>query len=96
MAEFGLGHALPDLWVVALAALGVLCEEIHSQFGHLCGIISLIFRINVLLLEFLLGKRSKFRDEAEMVPRMFVIERVGRRGLVIVKGEPEEGAGPSR
>ncbi len=90
--NFGLWDTLLVLWVAALfaALLRVLCEEIESQFGHFCGIISLIFRINVLRVEFLFGERDKFRDEPEVLPCMLVIERVQGRCLVIVKGKPEE------
>jgi hypothetical protein len=96
--DFRLCEALPVLWVVVVfaALLRVLCEEIDSQFGHLCRIISLIFRVNVLLFEFLFGERDEFRDEPEVLPCMLVIERVHRRCLVIVKREPEEGTGTRR
>jgi hypothetical protein len=94
--EFGLGRTLPVLWVVALSALGVLCEEFHSQFGHLGRIVSLVFRINVLLLELFLGERNQFRDETEMVPCVVIVEWVWRRSLVIAKGEPEESASTRR
>ena len=101
--DFGLCDALPVLWVaiaivvvVFTALLHVLCEEIDSQFGHFCRIISLIFRIDVLLLEFLFREGNKFRDEPEVLPCMLVIERVHGRCLVIVKGEPEEGTGTRR
>ena len=100
--DFGLCDALPVLWVaiavvvVFTALLRVLCEEIDSQFGHFCRIISLIFRIDVLLLEFLFRERDKFRDEPEVLPCMLVIERVHGRCLVIMKGEPEEGTGTRR
>lgn len=100
--DFGLCDALPVLCVaiavavVFTALLRVLCEEIDSQFGHFCRIISLILRINVLLLEFLSRERDKFRDEPDVLPCMLVIERVHGRCLVIVKGEPEEGSGTRR
>lgn len=94
--EFGLGRTLPVLWVVALSALGVLCEEFHSQFGHLGRIVSLVFWINVLLLELFLGERNQFRDETEMVPCVVIVEWVWRRSLVIAKGEPEESASTRR
>jgi len=95
--DFGLCDALPVLAVVVFAALlGVLCEEIDSQFGHFCRIISLIFRIDVLLFEFLSRERDKFRDEPEVLPCMLIIKRVHRRCLVIVKCEPKEGTGTRR
>ena len=102
---FGLCVALPVLWVViAVAAvavifttlLRVLCEEIESQFGHFCRINSLVFLIDVLLLEFFFREWDKFRDEPEVLPCMLVIERVNRRCLVIVKSKPEEGTGTRR
>lgn len=88
--DFGLGHTLLVLRVVGFIALGVLRKEFHSQFGHLCRVVPLVFWIDVLLFEFFLGERSEFGDETEMVPCMFVVERIGRRSLVIVKDEPEE------
>lgn len=94
--EFGLGRTLPVLGFVALGALRVLCEEFHSQFGHLGRIASLVFRINVLLLERFLGERNQFRDETEMVPCIVIVEWVCRRSLVIAKGEPEESTGTRR
>ena len=65
--EFGFWDALSVL-VIVFSPLCVLCEEIDSLFCLLCGIISLIFRINVLLFEFVLSERGKFRDEAEVLP----------------------------
>lgn len=95
--EFGLGRTLPVLGlVVALGALGVLCEEFHPQLGHLGRIVSLVFRIDVLLLERVLGEGNQFRDETEMVPCIVVVEWVCGRSLVIAKGEPEESAGTRR
>jgi len=96
----GLCDSLPVFWVAGVvvftALLRVLGQEIDPQFGHFCGVIPLIFRINVLLLEFLCRERNKFRDEPEVLPCTLVIERVHRRFLVIVKGKPEEGTGTRR
>ena len=93
--DFGFCDTLSVL-VIVFSPLCVLCEKIDSQFGHFCGIISLIFRINVLLFEFLLRERGKFRDEAEVLPFMLVFEWVQGRCLVIVKGEPEKGTSTRR
>jgi len=91
--DFGFCGTLP---VIVFRTLCVLCEEIDSQFGHFCRIISLIFRINVLLLKLLLGERDEFRDKAEVLPCLLVLERVEGRCLVIVKGEPEKGTSTRR
>jgi hypothetical protein len=89
-AGFQFGHTLSVFGVII--ALGVFCEELDSQFGHLCRIIPLIFWVNVLLLEFLLGENRKLWYGADILPCAVVVERICGRGLVIVKGEPKENA----
>lgn len=94
--EFGLGHTLLVLRVVGFIALGVLREEFHSQFGHLCRVLPLVFWINVLLLEFFFGENCQFGNQTEMIPGVFILERIGTRSLVIVKDEPKECLSPRR
>ena len=95
--EFGLGHTLlVVLRVVGFIALRVLREEFHSQLGHLCRVLPLVFWINVLLLEFVLGERRQFGNQTEMVPCVFIIKRIARRRLVIVKDEPKESLSAGR
>jgi hypothetical protein len=58
------GPTFLALWVLAFTGPRVLGEELDSQLGHLCGIVPLIFWINVLQLEFLVGERDEPWDKA--------------------------------
>lgn len=69
----------------------VLREEFDSQLCHLCGIVSLIFWINVLQFKFLIGERDEVRDKTGAQLGVWTIKRICGRGLVVMESEPEEG-----
>jgi hypothetical protein len=68
----------------------VLGEELDSQLGHLCRIVSLIFGIDVLQFKFLIGERNELRDKTRAQLCVRTIERISGRGLVVMESEPEE------